>query len=78
MHVVGPRVSADPADFTQVIREALPNHAILGEEGGVFGDTSSEYLWCENALFPVTSKTPVSRCIPRCGRTDRPIRMCAA
>lgn len=35
----------------QVIQEAFPNHAILGEEGGVFGDTSSEYLWCECSLY---------------------------
>lgn len=50
VHVTGPRISANPADFMQVIREAFPNHAILGEEGGVFGDTSSEYLWCERCV----------------------------
>lgn len=29
----------------QVLRDAFPDHAILGEEGGVSGDTTSEYLW---------------------------------
>ncbi len=32
--------------WAQVITEAYPEHAILGEEGGVSGDTASEYLWC--------------------------------
>ncbi len=27
------------------IREAFPEHAVLGEEGGVLGDVKSEYLW---------------------------------
>lgn len=27
------------------IRAAFPNHAVLGEEGGVLGDVSSDYLW---------------------------------
>ena len=30
----------------QVITDAFPDHAILGEEGGVSGNTSSDYLWC--------------------------------
>lgn len=29
-----------------VLRQAFPEHAILGEEGGVSGNTSSSYLWC--------------------------------
>ena len=29
----------------QVITDAFPDHAILGEEGGVSGNTSSDYLW---------------------------------
>lgn len=38
-----------------VIRGAFPNHAVLGEEGGVFGDTSSEYLWCVDPLDGTTN-----------------------
>ena len=29
-----------------MITDAFPDHAILGEEGGVSGNTSSDYLWC--------------------------------
>jgi len=29
----------------EALRSRFPSHAILGEEGGVTGDTSSEYLW---------------------------------
>lgn len=29
-----------------MITDAFSNHAILGEEGGVSGNTSSDYLWC--------------------------------
>ncbi|KAG2435228.1 hypothetical protein HXX76_007310 [Chlamydomonas incerta] len=32
------------------IRAAFPNHAVLGEEGGVLGDVSSDYLWCVDPL----------------------------
>lgn len=30
---------------TQVIRRHFPDHAVLGEEGGITGDTASDYLW---------------------------------
>ena len=38
----------------EVVRERFPNHLILGEEGGVSGDPTSEYLWCIDPLgmFP--------------------------
>lgn len=39
----------------RVIRESFPNHAVLGEEGGVSGDTSSEYLWCVDPLDGTTN-----------------------
>lgn len=39
----------------QVVQEAFPNHAILGEEGGVKGDTSSDYLWCIDPLDGTTN-----------------------
>jgi myo-inositol-1(or 4)-monophosphatase len=37
------------------IQAAFPNHAVLGEEGGVSGDTSSEYLWCVDPLDGTTN-----------------------
>ena len=33
-----------------MLRAAFPNHALLGEEGGISGDTSSDYLWCIDPL----------------------------
>ena len=39
----------------QVLREAFPDHALLGEEGGVSGDTSSDYLWCIDPLDGTTN-----------------------
>lgn len=39
----------------QVLREAFPGHALLGEEGGVEGDTSSPYLWCIDPLDGTTN-----------------------
>lgn len=38
-----------------VIQSAFPDHAILGEEGGVYGDTSSEYLWTVDPLDGTTN-----------------------
>lgn len=38
-----------------VIQDAFPGHAVLGEEGGVFGDTSSDYLWCVDPLDGTTN-----------------------
>ncbi len=29
----------------QVLRQRYPDHAVLGEEGGVVGNTESDYLW---------------------------------
>lgn len=40
-----------------VITSAFPDHAILGEEGGVTGDTASEYLWCIDPLDGTTNFT---------------------
>ncbi len=36
---------ASEAACVAAIRQAFPEHAILGEEGGVSGDVSSDYLW---------------------------------
>ena len=41
--------------YPQVLREAFPEHALLGEEGGVEGDTSSPYLWCIDPLDGTTN-----------------------
>jgi myo-inositol-1(or 4)-monophosphatase len=38
-----------------VIRASFPDHAILGEEGGVSGDTSSDYLWTVDPLDGTTN-----------------------
>ncbi|KAL6759541.1 hypothetical protein V8C86DRAFT_3133168 [Haematococcus lacustris] len=32
------------------LRAAFPDHAVLGEEGGVTGPTGSDYLWCIDPL----------------------------
>eukprot|EP00775_Hariotina_reticulata_P012474 gene12474-12608_t len=32
------------------IQHVFPDHAILGEEGGLIGDASSDYLWCIDPL----------------------------
>ena len=42
-------------ESTQVLRAAFPDHALLGEEGGVSGDTSSDYLWCIDPLDGTTN-----------------------
>lgn len=40
-----------------VIRKYFPNHAVLGEEGGVSGDVTSEYLWAVDPLDGTTNFT---------------------
>eukprot|EP00798_Chlamydomonas_sp_ICE-L_P024713 gene24713-10351_t len=39
----------------KVVKEAFPEHAFLGEEGGVSGDVESEYLWCIDPLDGTTN-----------------------
>ncbi|CAM6086704.1 unnamed protein product [Calypogeia fissa] len=39
----------------EVVRKYFPDHLILGEEGGVSGDPSSEYLWCVDPLDGTTN-----------------------
>mmetsp|Transcript_12429 Transcript_12429/g.25001 ORF Transcript_12429/g.25001 Transcript_12429/m.25001 type:complete len:397 (+) Transcript_12429:3-1193(+) len=39
----------------EVIRKYYPDHAVLGEEGGVSGDVSAEYLWCVDPLDGTTN-----------------------
>ncbi|KAI3664887.1 hypothetical protein L6452_43498 [Arctium lappa] len=38
-----------------VVRKNFPDHLILGEEGGVIGDSSSDYLWCIDPLDGTTN-----------------------
>ena len=40
-----------------MLRDHFPNHAILGEEGGVSGDPSSGLLWCVDPLDGTTNFT---------------------
>jgi hypothetical protein len=50
-----PRHPTVPASCTRELRAAFPDHALLGEEGGVSGDTSSSYLWCVDPLDGTTN-----------------------
>ncbi|XP_031504960.1 phosphatase IMPL1, chloroplastic [Nymphaea colorata] len=38
-----------------VVRKNFVDHLILGEEGGLIGDTSSDYLWCIDPLDGTTN-----------------------
>lgn len=38
------------AAILEVVRKNFGDHLILGEEGGLIGDTSSDYLWCIDPL----------------------------
>lgn len=38
------------AAILEVVKRNFGDHLILGEEGGVIGDTSSDYLWCIDPL----------------------------
>ncbi|PWA89127.1 myo-inositol monophosphatase like 1 [Artemisia annua] len=43
------------AAILSVVRKNFPDHLILGEEGGVIGDSSSDYLWCIDPLDGTTN-----------------------
>jgi hypothetical protein len=38
------------AAILEVVRRNFGDHLILGEEGGIIGDTLSDYLWCIDPL----------------------------
>lgn len=38
------------AAILEVVRKSFQDHLILGEEGGLSGDFSSDYLWCIDPL----------------------------
>ena len=57
-----------------VVQAAFPGHAVLGEEGGVSGDVSSDYLWCIDPLDGTTNFThsyPARPAAARLGRFAR-------
>lgn len=43
------------AQCIQVLRQQVPDHGFLGEEGGVSGDAHSEYLWCIDPIDGTTN-----------------------
>lgn len=43
------------AAILEVARKNFGDHLILGEEGGLIGDSSSDYLWCIDPLGLVLS-----------------------
>ncbi|EPS71146.1 hypothetical protein M569_03612, partial [Genlisea aurea] len=44
-----------------VVRNSFPGHLILGEEGGVIGNSYSDYLWC---IDPLDGTTNFAHCYP--------------
>ena len=54
LHVTGPKLDCG---ILQVLRAAFPDHALMGEEGGVSGNPSSDYLWCIDPLDGTTNYT---------------------
>ncbi|MGB1141016.1 MAG: inositol monophosphatase family protein [Halioglobus sp.] len=51
-------------DITYHLQKAYPDHAILGEEGGLTGDEDAEYLWI---IDPLDGTTNFVRGIPHYG-----------
>ncbi|TYI27111.1 hypothetical protein ES332_A05G156500v1 [Gossypium tomentosum] len=45
----------------EVIKKNFADHLILREEGGITGDTSSDYLWC---VDPLDGTTNFAHCYP--------------
>ncbi|MFQ6662592.1 hypothetical protein Gotur_030388 [Gossypium turneri] len=45
----------------EVVKKNFGDHLILGEEGGIIGDTSSDYLWC---IDPLDGTTNFAHCYP--------------
>lgn len=43
------------AAILEVVRKNFEDHLILGEEGGLIGDSSSDYLWCIDPLDGTTN-----------------------
>ncbi|XVF40048.1 hypothetical protein PTKIN_Ptkin01aG0081200 [Pterospermum kingtungense] len=49
------------AAILEVVEGNFGDHLILGEEGGIIGDTSSDYLWC---IDPLDGTTNFAHCYP--------------
>ncbi|KAK4491515.1 hypothetical protein RD792_002265 [Penstemon davidsonii] len=49
------------AAILHVVRKNFQDHLILGEEGGLIGDSSSDYLWC---IDPLDGTTNFAHCYP--------------
>ncbi|KAL0442337.1 UNVERIFIED_CONTAM: Phosphatase IMPL1, chloroplastic [Sesamum latifolium] len=49
------------AAILDVVRKNFQDHLILGEEGGLIGDSSSDYLWC---IDPLDGTTNFAHCYP--------------
>ncbi|XWS18693.1 hypothetical protein CRYUN_Cryun32bG0066800 [Craigia yunnanensis] len=49
------------AAILEVVKRNFGDHLILGEEGGIIGDTSSDYLWC---IDPLDGTTNFAHCYP--------------
>ncbi|KAM1917316.1 hypothetical protein ACFX13_036932 [Malus domestica] len=43
------------ATILEVVRKNFEDHLILGEEGGITGDASSDYMWCIDPLDGTTN-----------------------
>ncbi|KAI9122589.1 hypothetical protein K1719_006429 [Acacia pycnantha] len=43
------------AAILQVVKKNFKDHLILGEEGGIIGDSASDYLWCIDPLDGTTN-----------------------
>lgn len=49
------------AAILEVVKRNFGDHLILGEEGGIIGDTASDYLWC---IDPLDGTTNFAHCYP--------------
>ncbi|XP_047960286.1 phosphatase IMPL1, chloroplastic isoform X2 [Salvia hispanica] len=49
------------AAILDVVKKNFQDHLILGEEGGIIGDSSSDYLWC---IDPLDGTTNFAHCYP--------------
>ncbi|KAF7121163.1 hypothetical protein RHSIM_Rhsim13G0131200 [Rhododendron simsii] len=52
------------AAILEVVKKNFSDHLILGEEGGLIGDSSSDYLWC---IDPLDGTTNFAHCYPSFG-----------
>lgn len=62
-----------------VVRAAYPEHAVLGEEGGVTGDPATGYLWCIDPLDGTTNFAhgyPAFACSVGVMRHSTPVAAC--